>query len=161
MATAADDVPPAPGASSLRPGRNTKTQEAARAAPALPPALVLLDGPAFAMRHDGLLSNAGSTSRRPPLTEEPTLMNLQHLARWSSALALVASLAWAQEPTTPPASPAEAPSQPAPEQPAAEATPPPAPPAARTLRGRIVDTKTKDPLPGATVSIKGVAGSAT
>jgi TonB-dependent starch-binding outer membrane protein SusC len=87
------------------------------------------------------------------------VMNVQHLARWSSALALVASLAWAQEPTTPPAGPAEAPAQPATEAapaPAAEA----APASTRTLRGRIVDTKTKDALPGATVSIKGTAATA-
>jgi TonB-linked SusC/RagA family outer membrane protein len=94
------------------------------------------------------------------------VMNVQHLARWSSALALAATMAWAQEPTTPPASPAEAPTQPAAEAapaPAApEAAPAPAPaPAARTLRGRIVDTKTKDALPGATVSIKGQAASTT
>ncbi|HYV46456.1 MAG TPA: SusC/RagA family TonB-linked outer membrane protein [Myxococcaceae bacterium] len=92
-------------------------------------------------------------------------MNVQHLARWSSALALVASLAWAQEPTTPPAGPAEASPQPAAEvaAPAPETPAPAAPEAAkpsRSLRGRIVDTKSKDPLPGATVSIKGTPASA-
>ena len=88
------------------------------------------------------------------------MMNLQHLARWSSALALAASLAWAQEPTGGTGSPAQPP-------PESTAVTPPAPPeaapaaSARTLRGRIVDTRSKEGLPGATVSIKGTAATAT
>src|SRR5262249_30196357 len=98
-----------------------------------------------------------------PFTEEhPPMINLQHLARWSSALALVASLAWADEPTAAPAA------QPAPEgAPAPAPSPAPAPEAAaapvavgRVLRGRIVDAKNKDGLPAATVSVKGTNLSA-
>jgi len=108
-------------------------------------------------------------------------MTLQRLARWSTALALTASIAWAQEPTseaagpgTPPAEQGsttpQAPTTDAPKAdaaPAADAptTPPavaaPAAPAApadtgRVLTGRIIDTRTKESLPAATVSIKGV-----
>jgi TonB-dependent starch-binding outer membrane protein SusC len=120
-------------------------------------------------------------------------MTLQRLARWSAALALTASFAWAQEPTseaagtgTPPAEQSsttqapptttgetpkatgEAPKADA--APAADAAPtPPAPAAApaapadtgRVLIGRIIDTKSKDPLPAATVSIKGTSLRAT
>ncbi|HVE82610.1 MAG TPA: SusC/RagA family TonB-linked outer membrane protein, partial [Myxococcales bacterium] len=99
------------------------------------------------------------------------MINPKHLARWSSALALCASLAWAQEPTGGTESPAPAPAQPeqttpAADKPADTSAPPmvsdgAAATSKRSLRGRIIDTKKKDGLPGATVTIKGTAASAT
>ncbi|HEY8209370.1 MAG TPA: TonB-dependent receptor plug domain-containing protein, partial [Myxococcaceae bacterium] len=95
-------------------------------------------------------------------------MTLQRLARWSTALALTASIAWAQEPTgeaastgTPPAEPSSTTTQPSTDAPKADAAPAaeaaPAAPAGtgRTLSGRIIDTRSKEALPAATITIKG------
>ncbi len=88
-------------------------------------------------------------------------MTLQYLGRWSSMLVLAASLAWAQEPTGGTDTPAQPESPAAPAAPAAAAEAAPAPAAGRTLRGRIIDTKSKDGLAGASISIKGTGAKAT
>jgi TonB-linked SusC/RagA family outer membrane protein len=120
---------------------------------------------------DPMVPNARRRTAAPNKKERgDDSMTLKRLARWSYALALTASLSWAQEPTSDAASTSGAPATeattsttpteaaPAPETPAAGTPAQPAPePEARVLTGRVIDTKTKDPLPVARVSVKGTS----